>query len=424
MIGNGGIIVAPVTIDDIKQILGESSNTITTLCRSDKINKWSRVKPVSSDIVSDMSFDTDHSIGLTWGMKPPIAQASDGLNLNKLYINHSMGAAAYPDWVYEKVQEGKPCRMGDFKGYNPAAQTPFYMDVQNYTTSVNLFETNKIRLVMYSNLALGDFPTLGEFFKKFYSYYFVAEIYEYNSQIPFYGLENWNYKYKSETPLSSAGSELYIDVDVSMFNNKKIDVLMGMQKYESGQYQPQTGMMPPRSMTGYYRQISFFTLFNRNISNGYCAYSPSESISPWRASSTASSNQVSMNGYSNLYIKFDIDKKEVPMYIIGAGFNTNNLPANSKHVMFKVQTVGEGYNNNQTAVGTPIDTTTRQNMANGYTLVEGGSGVQTVGLNFANLIKAYGKIIYVMFFYSTDGGNTWSSNPMGYSMSINITRGT
>lgn len=42
-----GIISAPVSIDDVKQALGESSNDLATLCKSENINIWSRYKPIS-----------------------------------------------------------------------------------------------------------------------------------------------------------------------------------------------------------------------------------------------------------------------------------------------------------------------------------------------------------------------------------------
>lgn len=41
-----GIIVAPVTIDDVKQVLGESTNDLSALCQSSNINMMSKYKPV------------------------------------------------------------------------------------------------------------------------------------------------------------------------------------------------------------------------------------------------------------------------------------------------------------------------------------------------------------------------------------------
>lgn len=42
-----GIISAPVSIDDVKRALGESSNDLATLCKSGNINIWSKYKPIS-----------------------------------------------------------------------------------------------------------------------------------------------------------------------------------------------------------------------------------------------------------------------------------------------------------------------------------------------------------------------------------------
>ncbi|MBV3431255.1 hypothetical protein KSW92_17410, partial [Prevotella copri] len=42
-----GIISAPVSIDDLKRALGESSNDVATLCKSENINIWSKYKPIS-----------------------------------------------------------------------------------------------------------------------------------------------------------------------------------------------------------------------------------------------------------------------------------------------------------------------------------------------------------------------------------------
>ena len=44
---DSGIISAPVSIDDVKQALGESSNDLATLCKSENINIWSKYKPIS-----------------------------------------------------------------------------------------------------------------------------------------------------------------------------------------------------------------------------------------------------------------------------------------------------------------------------------------------------------------------------------------
>ena len=38
-------ITAPVSVDDVKSVLGESSNDLAALCKSSKINVWAKYKP-------------------------------------------------------------------------------------------------------------------------------------------------------------------------------------------------------------------------------------------------------------------------------------------------------------------------------------------------------------------------------------------
>ena len=42
-----GTIVKPVSIEDVKKVLGVTENDLGKLCKSDKINMWCRYKPVS-----------------------------------------------------------------------------------------------------------------------------------------------------------------------------------------------------------------------------------------------------------------------------------------------------------------------------------------------------------------------------------------
>ena len=44
---SNGKIIAPVSIEDVKTVLGESSNDLATLCKSENINIWSKYKPIS-----------------------------------------------------------------------------------------------------------------------------------------------------------------------------------------------------------------------------------------------------------------------------------------------------------------------------------------------------------------------------------------
>ena len=128
---SNGKIVAPVSIDDVKSILGESSNDLATLCKSTKINKWSKNKPIKHNCL----------------FKPTEAQKKEvnyGIS-NILYyrllgkmtqdvINGSMQNATnistldthIEPWHYQHPIGGyaSPYRLGDFDGYFANASAP------------------------------------------------------------------------------------------------------------------------------------------------------------------------------------------------------------------------------------------------------------------------------------------------------------
>ena len=53
MSNSGGKITAPVSIEDVRTVLGVSSYDLGTLCKNSngKINKWSKYKPVRQPFV-------------------------------------------------------------------------------------------------------------------------------------------------------------------------------------------------------------------------------------------------------------------------------------------------------------------------------------------------------------------------------------
>lgn len=115
-----GIISAPVSIDDVKTALGESSNDLATLCTSSNINMWSKYKPVHNNIAfpnnevaaSKSTWYTNSSRDWWLGAanKPaieiPLCETFDAIK------------AAY--WIHNKPTGGSssPYRLSDFIGYN------------------------------------------------------------------------------------------------------------------------------------------------------------------------------------------------------------------------------------------------------------------------------------------------------------------
>ena len=121
---SNGKIVAPVSIDDVKSVLGESSNDLATLCKSENIKMWSKNKPIKHNCL----------------FKPTDAQKKEvnyGISNIPYYrllgkmsqdvINGSMQNATnistldtrIEPWHYQKPIGGytSPYRLGDFDGY-------------------------------------------------------------------------------------------------------------------------------------------------------------------------------------------------------------------------------------------------------------------------------------------------------------------
>lgn len=116
-----GKITAPVSIDDVKNILGEPSNDLGTLCKSAKINMWAKYKPTCypSPFPDDWYKDRDGN----YGISVPTYNTLESL-YNAYFIdgdeNHDNG------YTYERPSGGSatPYRLGDFRGYNSRATSP------------------------------------------------------------------------------------------------------------------------------------------------------------------------------------------------------------------------------------------------------------------------------------------------------------
>lgn len=112
---DSGIISAPVSIDDVKQALGKSSNDLATLCKSENINMWAKYKPVDSD-------NAFLNINTGWKGKR-----------NDCNINYPKATSIYDiKGYYSQADNGfthrtasAPYRLGDFRGYNHNARSEY-----------------------------------------------------------------------------------------------------------------------------------------------------------------------------------------------------------------------------------------------------------------------------------------------------------
>lgn len=185
-----GIISAPVSIDDVKQALGESSNDLATLCKSENINIWSKYKPISckgefkeypiredSEEIVTSSY-SKYTCVVRCGMNIPMDTyknlrnnyGGEGFAINgcyNLYVDNIYGknggiSADTTTMVsgkhFPKGGANSPYRLSDFRNYNSKAKDnrcltslPQYNTVEVYYSS-----TPKLNCVLYKNTSVDD----------------------------------------------------------------------------------------------------------------------------------------------------------------------------------------------------------------------------------------------------------------------------
>ena len=185
-----GIISAPVSIDDVKQALGESSNNLATLCKSENINIWSKYKPINckgefkeypiredseETVTSSYSY---YNCAVRCGMNIPMDTyrnlynnyGGEGFAINAcehLYIDNVYGRNGSIHGDTSTIVSGKhfpkggansPYRLSDFRNYNAKAKyngfrtsLPQFHNVEIYHSS-----TPKFNCVLYMNTSVDN----------------------------------------------------------------------------------------------------------------------------------------------------------------------------------------------------------------------------------------------------------------------------
>jgi len=110
-----------ISIRLVKDTIGEASNDVKALCRSTRINKWSKHKPFQSsatshDTVAEMEADMQKEDG---GLSGYVSR----FGLKMYYGYDASFLTQYNEpWKYDFVVA--PYRLGDFRLYNQAAGSP------------------------------------------------------------------------------------------------------------------------------------------------------------------------------------------------------------------------------------------------------------------------------------------------------------
>lgn len=164
---SNGKIIAPVSIDDVKSVLGESSNDLATLCKSSKINVWAKYKPTvyPSPFPDDWYKAKDGNYGLN------ITVENGKNNWKDLIGEYSKANNGYGN-IYNRPTGGAnaPYRLGDFRGYFRGANP----EVNDYlTTSVFIRESDTNQLLVSYNPVSVDGSQISYFeFAEFKDKYF------------------------------------------------------------------------------------------------------------------------------------------------------------------------------------------------------------------------------------------------------------
>lgn len=185
-----GIISAPVSIDDVKQALGESSNDLATLCKSENINIWSKYKPISckgefkeypiredsEEIVTssyskytcvvrcgmNIPMDTYKNLRNNYGGEGFAIEACKNLHINNVY--GSIGGI--PDNTSTRVS-GKhfpkggvnsPYRLSDFRNYSSKAISNVFLTSipQFHNVEIYYSSTPKFNCILYKKANVDD----------------------------------------------------------------------------------------------------------------------------------------------------------------------------------------------------------------------------------------------------------------------------
>lgn len=108
-------ITAPVSIDDVKSVLGYDSNDLASLCTYEGINMWAKYKPVDSD-------NAFLDINTGWKGKRNDCNINYPKSTN---IYDIKGYYSQADNGFSHRTASAPYRLGDFRGYNHNARSEY-----------------------------------------------------------------------------------------------------------------------------------------------------------------------------------------------------------------------------------------------------------------------------------------------------------
>ena len=146
---SNGKITAPVSIDDVKNCFGLSSNDLGTLIKNANINVWAKYKPTvyPSPFPNDWYKAKDRNYGINITVNNRVS------SWNTLVAEYSKANNGYTN-IYNRPTGGAdaPYRLGDFRGYNHKAKP----EISDYLAATNYQEDSPISLSVAYNAITVD----------------------------------------------------------------------------------------------------------------------------------------------------------------------------------------------------------------------------------------------------------------------------
>lgn len=191
---NNGIISAPVSINDVKSVLGESSNDLATLCNSDGIMPWSRYKPIAysqpfTDIPpvrEDRTIDVKSYNGAPCIVRCGLLVPEIKYDVNtfstifdiaeRLQTDNTWGNIYAPSATYNVYHlhggTSEPYRLGDFRNYSIYASKSFAINTPK-TTIHKIYNIERtMSVVLYEDMTVeGESVKLEDMFQDLYKFW-------------------------------------------------------------------------------------------------------------------------------------------------------------------------------------------------------------------------------------------------------------
>lgn len=106
-----------ITTSMVGEKLGTTSRNVGYLCTYEWINKWSKWKPIRSNLIT---IDNDELEDKNWGINIPLFTSVLGV------VNAIRGGDDTYEWEYRRPLGGQasPYRLGDFRNYEKDAYSP------------------------------------------------------------------------------------------------------------------------------------------------------------------------------------------------------------------------------------------------------------------------------------------------------------